>query len=66
MKSSETHAAKRPHMNKALQKRFGTPHSASDCSGGRETQASKRPDHNSTISGKHFFESPNNWGHGVS
>lgn len=66
MRSSETHAAKRPHMNKKLEKMFGKPHCVGECTGGRETQAAKRPEHNGTISGKHFFEAPNNWGHGVS
>jgi hypothetical protein len=66
MKSSDTHAAKRPHMNKKLAKMFGTPDDVSDGTGGRTTMAAKRPETNSTIAGKYFFEGPNNWGHGVS
>lgn len=66
MKPSDSHAAKRPHMNKGLEKMFGTPKCATDCGGGRSTQAEKRPMHNNTISGKHFFEAPNDYGHGVS
>jgi hypothetical protein len=66
MKSSETHAAKRPHMNAMLAKMFGQPYNCSDLTGGRTTQAESMPAVNSNISGKYFLEGPNNWGHGVS
>jgi hypothetical protein len=65
MNTSDTHAAKRAHLNKSLAKTFGQPYNCSTGTGGRTTQAASRPAHNGTISGKHFLCKPNNWGHGV-
>lgn len=65
MKPSDTKAAKRPHINASLSKMFNAPHNISsrtggDISGG-STKASGRGHPNSTISGKHFFEGPNDF-----
>ena len=68
MKSSMTHAAKRPKINSSIAKKYGTPQDVSACTGGDiygKTQASARPAVNSNIAGKHFFEGPNDWGRGV-
>ena len=66
MNPSQSKAASRPKMNKSLEKMFGAPHDVTHCTGGDisgSTAASKRSDVNGTISGKHFFEGPNDYGH---
>jgi hypothetical protein len=65
MKSSETNAAKKPHMNSKLASMFGQPFNCSTGTGGRTTQAEKMPAVDSNIAGKKFADSPNNWGQGV-
>ena len=65
MKPSDTKAAKRPHINKSLSGMFNPPHNISSRTGGDisgTTKASGRSHPNSTISGKHFFEAPNDYG----
>jgi hypothetical protein len=64
MKSSQTHAASRPHINKSLAKMCGQPHDITSRTGGDISGSSKaagRSQPNSTISGKHFFEAPNDF-----
>lgn len=68
MKSSQSKAAGMSKVNSELAKKFGTPHDVSHRTGGISSGSSKAagmPEVNSSISGGHFFESPNDYGRGV-
>lgn len=62
MRPSDSNAAKMATKNSTLAKRFGTPHNASDCTGGRKTEASSRPAVNSSITNNKWGEAPNDYG----
>jgi len=49
--------------NPKLKKMLGTPFNVSNGTGGRQTEAAKRPAVNTNIAGKHFLSSPNTFGH---